>query len=208
MAENEEITVTLSDAFYREGFKKLLFLIISASLCIIVLIAVSIYLHVTKPKPILFRVGDEYRVQADVPVNQPYMTTADLLQWVTEAMTKSFVYDFINYQTQLQGASQFFTNDGWTVFLNQLNNYVNYNNVQTYKLFVSAAPTAAPVVINQGLLSGRYAWWVQIPMLISYAGYIPQSAKTLTFQVLVVRVPTANNLNGVGIDNVIVATNS
>jgi intracellular multiplication protein IcmL len=124
---------------------------------------------------------------------------------VNDTLLKVFVFDFNHYNEQLKNASQYFTEDGWKIFLNQLNIYANYNNVQAYKLFVNSSPASAPYLLNEGLLSGRYAWWVQIQVNITYAGYAPPPTKTLTLQVLVVRVPTLNNLMGVGIDNVIVA---
>ena len=130
------------------------------------------------------------------------------MQWVSDALPRVFQYDFNHYNDQLKVASQYFTVEGWKVFLNQLNNYVNYNNVQTYKMFVSGIPASAPFVLNQGLILGRYGWWVQMPLTIKYFGSNRNSTQVLTLQVLVVRVPTLNNLSGVGIDNVIVEKNA
>jgi hypothetical protein len=75
---------------------------------------------------------------------------------------------------------------------------------QSNKLFVNGFPLGAPFVLRKGLLSGQYAWWVQIPIKIVYAGFKPPDEKDLTLQLLVVRVSTLNNLMGVGISNVIV----
>ncbi len=203
--ESEKLqTVELSDYFYRDSFKKLLAILISLIIAIAFLIAASCYLYFTKPKPIMFPIGSEWRVLQPVPINQPYLSTPDLLQWVSEAFPAAFLYDFNNYNEQLKKASRYFTPDGWKAFLNQLNTYANYNNVQTYKLFVSGAPASAPFILNQGLLSGTYGWWVQMPIDISYAGFRPPAKQRVTFQVLIVRVPTTNNLSGVGINNVIV----
>ena len=202
----EEIDVALRDDFYRDGFGKILISLASVSVAIILLIAASVYLYLTKPVPVTFLVDKEWRVQKPVALDQPYLLSADLLQWVSNALANSFVYDFDHYDEQLKSASRYFTADGWKVFLNQLNIYANYNNVQKNKIFVNSAPTGAPFILRQGLLPGRrYAWWIQIPLLISYAGYNQSSSDNVTLQVLVVRVPTLNNLMGVGIDNVIVA---
>jgi hypothetical protein len=85
-----------------------------------------------------------------------------------------------------------------------LNIYANYNNVQSGKLFVRASPSGAPSLVNEGLLSGRYAWLVTMPITVSYSGYKPPGPRDLQLQVTVVRVSTLNNLTGVGIDNVVV----
>lgn len=204
MAEEEQV-ITLNDDFYRDSFGKVILFIVGIFLAIALLAGLSLYLHLNKPKPVSFPVGDDWRVKPLVPLNEAYLSRADLLQFVSDAIPKAFIFDFNHYNNQLKTASQYFTPEGWKVFLDQLNIYANYNNVQAYKLFVNAAPTAAPAVLNEGLLSGRYAWWVEMPIDILYAGYRPPPTKSLTLQILVVRVPTLNNLTGVGINNVIVS---
>lgn len=207
MAEEFEVE-TLRDEFYRDSFIKVICLIGSFIVAFLALVALSIYLYLDKPPPVVFPVQKEWRVQPLVALDKPYLSTTDMLQWVSDIMQKVFTYDFNHYDDQLKNASQYFTNDGWKIFLNQLNIYANYNNVQAYKLFVNSTPAGAPILLNEGLLSGRWAWWVQMPININYAGFSPPPNKTLTLQVLVVRVPTLNNLTGIGIDNVIVAKGS
>lgn len=204
MAEEEQV-VTLQDDFYRDSFGKVIIYIAGVLLAIALLAALALYMHLNKPKPVTFPVGADWRVKPLVPLNEPYLTRPDLLQWVSDAIQNAFVYDFNHYNDQLKAASQYFTPDGWKVFLGLLNVYANYNNVQAYKLFISAVPTAAPTVLNEGSLSGRYAWWVEMPIDINYSGYKPPVTKSLTLQILVVRVPTLTNLTGVGINNIVVS---
>lgn len=204
MAEENRQLVVLEDQFYRDGFGRVIVLILSIMCAIVLMSGMAIYIHVTKPPPITFHVDEDWRIQPAVPLDQPYLSAPDMLQWVSNALPSVFQYDFNNYNQQLKQASQYFTADGWKVFLNQLNNHVNYNNVQTYKMFVSAKPDSAPFILNQGLILGRYGWWVQMPLSIKYMGNNRSSTEVLTLQVLVVRVSTLNNLSGVGIDNVIV----
>lgn len=206
--EEEIVEITLKDHFYQDSFNKVLTIIVSIVIAIVLLLGLVVYVYMQKPTPVHFVVGNEWRVQPDVPINSPYLSTADVVQWVSEVLPQAFHFDFVNYNNQLQDASRFFTDDGWKVFLNQLNIYANYNNVQSYKLFIAGTPAGAPYILNQGLLSGRYAWWVQLPMTITYKGLNPQPEKDITLQVLVVRVPTLNNLSGVGIENVIVAADA
>ncbi|EKD70569.1 MAG: hypothetical protein ACD_46C00488G0006 [uncultured bacterium] len=206
MAEEEWHIVGLDDDFYRDSFGKVIFLSMSVCFAIVLLAGLSIYLHLNKPKPVNFAVGADWRIQPAVPIDRPYLSTPDLLQWVSDVLRKVFVLDFNQYNDQLKLSQQYFTSDGWSVFLNQLNNYANYNNVKVSKLFVNGTPAGAPFILNQGLLSGRYAWWVQMPIDLQYQGGASLPNRSLTLQILVVRIPTVNNLSGVAIDNVIVAS--
>lgn len=205
MASEETSIIELRDGFYRDSIGKVVWILLSMCLAILIIILLSVYLYMDKPPPVLFPVQEDMRVQKSVPLDQPYLLTPDLLQWVADVFPKAFVLDFNHYNDQLQLNAQYFTKDGWAAFLNQLNIYANYNNVQAYKMFVTATPGAAPVILRDGVLpeSGKYGWWVQMPVTINYAGYKPPPSVNLTFQILVVRVPTLDNLTGVGIDNVI-----
>jgi intracellular multiplication protein IcmL len=202
----EEVqTVVLHDAFYRDGLGKIIFIIIGLCLAILLLVALSLYLYFNKPAPIVFPVYQDWRVQPLVAVDQPYLPSTEVMQWVSDTMQKVLVYDFKNYNAQLKEASQYFTSDGWKTFLNQLNLYVNYTNVQTNKLFVKGKITAAPTLINQGLIAGRYTWTIQMPMILEYAGFKPLANKVLPWEIRVVRVPTTDNLSGLAIDSVVLA---
>lgn len=206
MAEEEGQLVTLRTDFYRDSFGKIIFIIASILAAMTLLIIISLYLYFNQPSPVLFSVDNEWRVQPPVPLDQPYLSKPDLLQWVSNVLPAAFRFDFIHYNDQLKTASQYFTADGWKVFLNQLNNYANYNNVQNEKLFINGVASSAPYVVNQGIFSGRYAWWVQMPIDLNYETYNRKYTRGLMLQVLVVRVPTSNNLSGVGINNVIVVS--
>jgi intracellular multiplication protein IcmL len=204
MAEEEVQNVVLRDDFYRDSFGKVILVIFGILVAIASLVALSVYLYLSKPAPITFKVDGDWRVLPPVPLDKPYLERADLLQWVADSIPQAFHFDFNHYNDQLKVASQYFTADGWNIFLNQLNIYANYNNVQSGKLFVRASPSGAPSLVNEGLLSGRYAWLVMIPITVSYSGYKPPVPRDLQLQVTVVRVSTLNNLSGVGIDNVVV----
>ena len=178
------------------------------TVAICLLIATSMYLVLIKPPPQFFSVGDQFRIQPEIPVNQAHLPLGEVLQWTSDTLQQVFTLDFLNYNDQLASYKEHFTPEGWKVFLNQLNNYVNYNTVKSKMLFSSAVPNGAPFVLNQGLLSGRYAWWVQMPIKIKFVGVGSAEDQSLTLQILVVRVPTKDNLSGVAIDNVIVDTGS
>src|SRR3990167_5122150 len=118
MAEEGLLVVELQDTFYRDGFGKVVLLIVSLFAAIVLLSAVSVYLHFSKPKPVTFPVYAEWRVVGPVPVEQPYLTLPEVLQWANDALRSMFVLDFNNYNGQLKGATHYFTPEGWTVFLN------------------------------------------------------------------------------------------
>lgn len=199
MAEEELRVVRLQAEFYRDGFLKVLIALMLVLIAIGSLIALSLYLYFTKPAPVYFSTDNEMRVVAPVPLDQPYLSDADLLQWVGRALPTSFTYDFLNYQHEQQDVVQYFTPKGLQNLVGQLNNYhLDFNSLRAGKLFVNATLSGAPFILNKGLLpEGKYAWRVQIPMNVSYSNGIERS---LLIVALIVRIPTLDNLYGVGID--------
>lgn len=205
MAGEEAQVVRLKDDFYRDGFYKVIFSLLAISIAIVFLVVLSLYVHFTKPEPVNFVADNEWRILPPVPLNQPYLSTADLTQWVSEVLPTAFTFDFVNYSKYLKNAAQYFTENGWNKFLEQVNVYANFNTVQNSKLFINSDPAGAPFILSQGLLDGKYAWWVQMPLTLQYINADKVTNTDLVLQVLVTRVPTLNNLNGVGIENIVVA---
>lgn len=202
MAVEELQTIYLRKDFYRDGFRKILFILGLLIVVIAVLIATSIYLFLDKPAPVLFATDNEWRIVLPVPLDKPYLVESDLIQWVSSVLPGLFDYDFINYKVELQKNEQYFTENGWKAYLAILSGYADYSAIKNAKLFVNGIPSGAPFVLNQGLLERKYSWWVQMPLIINYSGGYEQA---LDLQVLVVRISTLNNLHGVAIENVLVA---
>ena len=206
MAEEESITVELIDSFYRDGFKRVMLIVLCLLTAISLLILTSVYLIITKPPPQIFKVGEAWRTQPETPINEPYLTSADVAQWVSNTLQTIFTLDFINYKKQYESYKQYFTNNGWSVYTDQLNNYVNYDTMKSKMLFATAAASGAPIFVNEGLLAGRYGWWVEMPIEIEFQGVADMPKKEISLQVLVVRVPNVSNLDGIAINNIIVNT--
>jgi intracellular multiplication protein IcmL len=204
MAREESQVVRLKDDFYRDGFYKVIFSLLAIVVAIVFLIALSLYVHFTKPDPVNFSADNEWRVLPPVPLDQPYLSTSDLVQWISEVLPSAFTFDFVNYSKFLKNSAQYFTQNGWNKFLEQVNVYANFNTIQSSKLFVNSEASGAPFILSQGLLDGKYAWWVQMPINIQYINVEKMTLTPLVVQVLITRVPTLNNLYGVGIENIVV----
>jgi len=205
MAGNDLQRVSLRDDFYRDGYYKTLAAVGVLLVAIMLLVSTSLYLQLSKPDPVVFTTGDEFRTLLPVPVNKPYLSQADLIQWVSDALPKSFTLDFINYNQELRNASQYFTVNGWKNFSDQLKMYADYNATVAGKLFINAIPAGAPFIVNQGLLPGGiYGWLIQMPLNLNYSSINKGSAVPLVIQVLVVRIPTLNNLSGIAIEKITV----
>ncbi len=86
MAVETYEVVNLKDDFYRDGFIKALAFFFVLLLALMLLISITVYLAITKPEPVYFATDTEWRVLPPVPLDQPYLSDADLLQWVASVL--------------------------------------------------------------------------------------------------------------------------
>ncbi|MDR3478908.1 MAG: DotI/IcmL/TraM family protein [Gammaproteobacteria bacterium] len=203
MAGDELQVVRLRNEFYRDGFYKVIIAFAMILIAIFMLGGISVYLFLQKPAPVSFVTDNEWRAFPPVPLDQPYKKAPDLLQWVNDVLPSLFTYDFISYKSEQSKLREYFTDDGWKKLNALLATYANVNVIQSAKLFVNSEATGSPVIVNQGLLAGRYGWWVQMPIVIHYSNVERHYDSSLVLQALVVRTSTLDNLSGIAIDNLI-----
>lgn len=210
MAEDGFDVVTIQDNYYRDCFGKVVFILCGLLGCIGSLVAISTYIYITEPPPVTFKVGDEWRIVKPVSIQEPYLSKGDLVQWVSNVVPHLFDVNFMYMDEQLLQLKKYFTNNGYEVFMNQFKNNIPKNEVAKKKLFVEATLLGAPFILSDssltGLIAGRYAWDIQVPIKISYSGLSNENDLLLTLKLTVVRTETIDNLTGVLIHDVIVET--
>lgn len=204
MADDAVQLVQLRNQFYRDSHQKMVISLLLAVAIIVVLGMALIYLVTNPPQPRYFAITAEGQLTPMVPLSQPNISQPALLQWANTAAIASYTYNFVNYRQELQAASEFFTPPGWRAFMDALNSSNNLTAVIAKKLVVSAVATGAPVILQEGLLNGVYAWRVQMPMLVTYQSASDFSQQSVTVTMLITRIPTLNSVRGIGIAQFIV----
>ncbi len=204
MPEDALIAVEMRNAFYRDGQRKVMMVLLLSVLANFILAAILTYIVTHPPLPKYFATSISGRITPLFPMNEPNQSDSAVLQWANQASIAAFSYNFVNYRTELQASSGFFTAEGWDQFLKALQDSNNLLAVKSKHLIVSAVATKAPVILQKGILNGRYSWRVQMPILVTY-----QSASEFTQQnnvvtILITRVSTLNSPRGIGISQFVV----
>lgn len=202
MARDALEMVSLRNDFYRDNYRKVMTALLVAVIAIVCLVAALVVTISNRPSPKYFATTSSGKLIPMQPLNFPFVTTQNLLQWASKASSAAFTFNFVNYREQLQSSEQYFTAEGWKQFITQLNSSGNLSAIKDRKLIASAIPAGAPVILNQGELAGRYAWRVQIPMIVTYQGANNKSNNAMMVTMTVTRVPTLDNSSGVGISQI------
>lgn len=130
-------------------------------------------------------------------LDEPLVSSDYIKDWSSEAVSKTFNYDYTNYQKNLENASHYFIPEGWKNFMAALKTSGNIDAVVTKKLTFSASFNNRPTIIKQGVEKGRYTWHVNIPTIISYSGKSITNKQSATVSLLIIRTNETNN--GIGI---------
>jgi len=204
MPEDALTAVTLRNSFYRDGQRKIMIVLLLSILCNFILAGILTYVLTHPPAPKYFATSISGRITPLFALNEPNQSDSAVLQWANQAAIAAFSYNFVNYRTELQASSGFFTAEGWDQFLKALEDSNNLIAVKAKKLIVSAVATKAPVILQKGILNGRYAWRVQMPLLVTYQSASEFSQQNNVVTVLISRVSTLNSPRGIGISQFVV----
>ncbi len=192
--------VRLRNTFYRDNYRRLVGILLILILINLLLIGSIIYLISSRPAPVYFATSSDGRITPLYPLNQPVVAPSELLQWSAQAAVAAYTYNFVNYRQDLQRASEYFTPEGWNQFQQGLKDTRNLETVVAKKFVVTATPTGAPEIKDQGILNGRYAWRIQIPLLVTYEGATGERIQQpVIVTMMVTRVSTLDTPKGIAI---------
>lgn len=203
-AEDKDLSglarTVLRNEFYRDGYRLALRVSVIQSFIILGLIGAMFFvIHVHQPENRYFATTEDGRLIPMVQLNQPNLSNPALMSWVAQASTEIMTFGFNDFRRRLQESSRFFTRRGWESFSTALQQARILESIEANSQVVTAAPSGAPILRSEGVVSGQYQWVVEIPMVLSYQSGAKKRADYWVVTLVVVRVPRLESPNGVGI---------
>ncbi len=194
-------TVVVRNEFYRDGYRALLRIAVLEAAVMFALIAIMFFVvYVNQKEYRYFATSEDGRLVPMVALNQPNLSPPALMSWVSQASTEVMTFGFHDYRRRLQEASRNFTRRGWESFTDALEKSRIIEMVEDNRQVVTAAPTSAPVLIQEGVFNGRYQWVVELPMNLTYQAGGSMRSDSLLLTLVVVRMPRLESPNGIGIE--------
>jgi intracellular multiplication protein IcmL len=190
--------------FYRKTYRRALVVFIASLVVNILLASLLLYIIYNPPTPVYFATNANGKVTPLFSLDEPNMSDAAVLEWAYKAAVASYTYSYVNYRGQIQAASGFFTGAGWKQYVDALGDTNNLKAVISKKLIVSAQAVAEPIILQKGKLNGRFAWMIEIPLLVSYQNNEVYTQANYQARLLIIRVPILNAPDGIGIEKIAV----
>ena len=189
-----------------EAVRYLAMTVLATGLISVLALAAALFLVWQKPEPVYFATRTGGELIPLVPLSEPHLGTEQIIHFATQAVTRANTYDFANYKQQLSEVRDYFTDDGYTAFVEALNASGNLKLVVGRRMVATAVANGG-VIVQQGLSSSSrsesYMWRVQIPLVITYQSSEESQVQELVVQLDVIRIPTWKNEWGVAVGRLI-----
>lgn len=202
---DERVATSLSrDAHRRESFEFQLRVTFGLLVVLAISVCFNILLSLRQPEVRYFATDPNGKVTELVALERPIQGTTEVINWAQIAVVRAFTLSFGSYQQQLEDSRNLFTESGWAGFREALQRNGVLDTLISQQMVTSVVPSGAPVILDQGVVdNGRYAWRLQMPLLISYESASRVSPQTMTVEALIVRRPETENPQGLGIGQII-----
>jgi intracellular multiplication protein IcmL len=199
MAEDTLSAVYNRNRYYRQGQRKVVSVLLVSMGVNLLLSVLLVFMIMHPPEPKYFATSIDGHIMPLYPLSQPNQSDTAVVRWANQAAIAAFTYNFVNWHAEIEAASGFFTAEGWTAFLNSLKQSNNIAAVTAKKLVVTAVATGSPVILQKGILNGRYSWRIQLPLLVTFQSASEFAQQNNVITMLITRVDPLNSPRGIGI---------
>ena len=102
MENNALELVTLRNNFYRDNFRRMVWVLLISLIVNVILLAGLVTLSNRQPHSYYFATTSDGQIIPIVPLEQPLMTDEAVRSWVARNVPQIYTLDFVNYRQQYQ----------------------------------------------------------------------------------------------------------
>jgi hypothetical protein len=199
--------VVLKETFYGDKALPYVLLLAFSVLIIAVLFFILSYIFITTPQSKYFLTNTNGQIFLSQPIDKPIYTNAQISDWTAQAVIRAFDFNFINYRHQLYSSRGFFTQNGYQIFIDQMQRLF-ISNV-TLKKFSTKLSLCDIATIDKSVsravnIDGitRYVWLITLPVYLQLQNSGESIAIAAKILVKVQRMSDLEYLGGLAIDDI------
>lgn len=132
------------------------------------------------------------------PLDDPYRSPADVIDFAKKTVDRTFALDFSNYHMELEDVRERYTQDGFKNLIDGLKKNGILDMIVSKRMNLTSS-TGTGVLIEQGPDQGVYAWVVRFPLSLKLVGQNTEMPEQhLMATVRIRRVTTLDSVEGIG----------
>jgi intracellular multiplication protein IcmL len=194
--------VKLRNSFYKDGFRRMSFMLLLSLIINLILMTSLLITHNKENRPIYFAAAADGSLKKLSPVKDAVYNTEQVQDWIAQKIPSILHLNFMDYKDQLLNSKKYFTPDGWSNFNSAFTPMIK--QLKDKRLLTSAIIPHTPVVTSQIMLAGHYSWYVDVPVNITFESQDGSyTTNQYVWRVLVSRVDNRTNNQMLGIRQVV-----
>ena len=188
------------DHYYRSGFRTMSRLVNIQLLIILALVfTLAFYVNKKEDRNRYFAETSEGKRMQMVALPLPNMGKAALANWASLAASQIMTFGFNDIDERFALSRANFTQQGWENFRKAMTASGLIDDVIKAQQIVTSVPEDPPILLQEGLVNGKYRWVFDTPLLITFRSGGVKTSRDKTVHMVLERIPTRDNPNGVGI---------
>ncbi|MBS0289057.1 MAG: type IVB secretion system apparatus protein IcmL/DotI [Proteobacteria bacterium] len=204
--------ILLRNHYYYDSYRKLMIICICL-LFIITMLAFFLRYEIKEIQPpSYFATSIDGSPLPLIPLGLPNLQDNALKTWAMEAAIEAYNMNFVNYRYAIQKARAYFTPAGFENYLKAIQESRNLDALKRKKMIVYAQINGTPEILKDSnsdpnlRVNGKFAWRVQIPVIVTYENSIPEDRiiQTNILTMLITRMSPLESPIGVGIDSFVI----
>ena len=110
-----------------------------------------------------------------IPLDQPHRASADISEWTVNTVSDLMMFEHVDYKKKLEETKRYFDQGGRGQYDAFLNDTKIIKVLESGKYEVRSYVSDAPLLLNEGAVSGSYRWLYEVPVMVSY---LPRGSST------------------------------
>lgn len=138
----------------------------------------------------------------NVPLDEPYVSSEQLLSWVSNSILTIYTYSYANYSEVLKNIRYLFTQDGYDSYVKALESSGNLQMIQENKWIVTSSITGTPRILKEGIADKAHLWEVELPLTVNFENATTSFKQNMLLNLQVSRVDQSVNAQGIAIQSI------
>jgi len=176
---------------------------IAVIVCLFIIASLS---NQEPPEPKYFATNPDGTIYELVALNKPLTIRANVLNWAGKTATKCYSFSFTSVERITRECEvDEFTKEGGKEYLNSLGVAGIFADVKENELTYETSMRSAPIIVDEGVISGRAAYNIKIPVFVRVTGPKTRpNSQNRTISIIALRVPTLENPAGLQVHQFVV----
>lgn len=140
--------------------------------------------------------------ESAVPPHLPHRSPAHLAEWITTVSSEILTFEKSDYRSEMKDRKDRFDSNGlreYVAFL-QERNIIKILEDGTFQ--VRSFVEEPPLLLNEGVVDGRYRWLYEVPVMVSYMNKNMKTYKKADAvnQRIILKIQIGRSADGSGVD--------